>query len=428
MFSNSYHLAIKVFSRPTTSCAAALAYRVGIPLRDPYDGLMMHSHRRPGGIQSHFIMNWTAPSRTEGSAEIYQQILNEIGRTETRCNSRMFREFEMGLPWEGTNKERVLLTESFAGALSRGFNITTIVGNHVPPKKTTRNHHTHLIALTRSVSCIDGQPSLEGKVRKLDERKTVKVIRRLWQKMVNGYYRRLGIDKTVSCESYETLGIARIPTIHEGPGARIKNGERAQINNAIRERNINTPEVDTPSRALRDAAKARKAIKKEWAVLNRQINGLKNKIRGKMKSAELNSRQKNQTSTLKQIVITAIAEGGSALEVSEYVKNHIGRGTQGKDAFNRLRKSLPPAGGDSEVQDARDGIELLALLFESASDEALKKLRLWAGGTTHTISAKSVDLDDLSILRRLRDWEILKDGGSLPLPPVGSGDIQIDGL
>ena len=147
-----------------------------------------------------------------------------------------------------------------------------------------------------------------------------------------------------------------------------------------------------------------------------------------MKSAELNSRQKNQTSTLKQIVITAIAEGGSALEVSEYVKNHIGRGTQGKDAFNRLRKSLPPAGGDSEVQDARDGIELLALLFESASDEALKKLRLWAGGTTHTISAKSVDLDDLSILRRLRDWEILKDGGSLPLPPVGSGDIQIDGL
>ena len=426
MFSNSYHLSIKVFSRRASSCAAALAYRVGIPLRDPYDGVRNYPQRRPGGIQSHFIMNWTAPGRSEGSAEIYQQILNEIGRTETRCNSRMFREFELGLPWEGTNKQRVLLTESFAGALSRGFNITTIAGNHEPPKVITSNHHCHLLALTRSVHCIDGQPRLGGKVRKLDARMTVSVIRRLWQKMLNRYYRNLGIDKTVSCESYETLGIDRIPTIHEGPGARIKNGERAQINDAIRERNnAISPGVDFPASVSSDTAKARKALEKKRVDLSRQIAAVEIQVRNKLKAAKLKPRQKKQASTLKQLVITAIAEGGSALDVSAYVKNEIGRGTQGKNAFYRLRKSLPPAGGDNEVHDARDGIELLALLFESPSDEALKKLRRWAGGKTRTVSANSVDLDDPFVLERLHDWEIQGDEESPPSPPAGSGDIQI---
>ena len=427
MFSNSYHLSIKTFSRRTSSCAAVLSYRVGMPLRDPHDGLMKYPHRKRGEIGSHFMMNWTAPDRSNGSADLYQEILDEIGRTETRINSRMFREFEAALPHEGTQRQRDRLMESFAGALSRGFHITTIVGYHLPPDEATGNHHCHILGLTRTVDRSDGQPRLKGKVRKLDERMTVKVVRRLWQKMINRYYRELGIDKTVSCESYETLGFGQIPTIHEGPGARMKNGERAEINKTIRERNKNTsPPVNRPAAGRSEAAKARRALRKERASLNRQIMAVKDRIRHNLESATLNSRQKKQAATLKQLVTTALEECGSASEVSEYMKNKIGRGAEGKNAFYRLRNSLPPAGGDREVQDARDGIELLALLFETGSDDALKKLKRWEGGTTRTVSVRSVNLNDPFVLDRLRNWEILtEEDKQSEHPPAGGGEMKI---
>jgi hypothetical protein len=395
-------------------------------LRDPHDGLVKYPHRKRGDIESHFIMNWTVPGRSAGTQDLYQAILDEIGMTETRINSRMFREFVTAMPHEGTNKRRSNLTERFAGALSRGFGITTIVGQHLPPDEVTDNYHCHILGLLRAVDRSDGQPRLKGKVRKLDARKTVKVIRRLWQKMLNRYYRDLGIDKTVSCESYETLGIDQVPTIHEGPGARIKNGERPQINKAIRERNKTIIQgLNSSAPGRREAAKARKALKMERAELNQQIKAVKERIRQNLTAAKLNSRQKKQAADLRKFVITATTECGSAHEVSEFVKNRIGRGAEGKNAFYRLRKSLPPAGGDNEVQDARDGVELLALLFETESDDALKKLKRWASGTILIVTPDSLNLDDPFVLDRLRDWEILEEEDKQPPPPAGAGEMQI---
>lgn len=426
MFSNFYHLSIKTFSRRTSSCAAVLSYRVGLALRDPHDGRMKYPHRNCEEIGSHFVMNWTVPDRSAGSTDVYQAIIDEIGRTEKRINSRMFREFEVALPREGTSEQRELLIESFAGALSRGYGITTLVGIHLPPVVKTANHHGHVLGLTRAVDRNAGMPRLKKKVRELDARKSVKVIRRLWQMLLNRYYRNLGIDKTVSCESYETLGFDQIPTIHEGPGARIRNGERPAINRAIRERNKNASRGLNPSAGGRsEAAKARRALNKERAALNRQIAAVEDRIRKNLESATMNSRQKKQAATLKQLVTAALAACGSAGEVSNFVKDRIGRGAEGKNAFYRLRKSLPPAGGDREVQDARDGIELLALLFETGSDDALKKLKRWEGGITHTVSAKSVKLSDPFVLQRLRDWEILTEEDKQPQTPAGGGEINI---
>lgn len=426
MFSNSYHLSIKTFSRRSSSCAAVLSYRVGVALRDPHDGLMKYPHRKRGEIESHFVMNWTVPGRSAGTQDLYQALLDEIGRTETRINSRMFREFEAALPREGTYKQRSHLGESFAAALSRGFGITTIVGYHLPPNEDTANHHCHILGLTRAVDRSDGQPRLKAKVRKLEARRTVRVIRRLWQKMLNRYYRDLGIDKTVSCESYETLGFERIPTIHEGPGARTRNGERVEINKTIRKRNKNTsPPVTQPAAGRSEVSKARRALRKERAQLNRQIAAVKDRIQHNLESATLTSRQKKQAANLKQLVTAALAECASAREVCEYMKNKLGRGAEGKNAFYRLRNSLPPAGGDREVQNARDGIEILASLFKMETDDALKKLKRWEGGITRTVSAKSVNLNDPFVLDRLRNWENLTEEDKQPPPPAGGGEMKI---
>ena len=429
MFSNTYHLSAKVFSRQTSSCAATLAYRVGFPLRDPHDRLMKYPHRRPGGIQTHFVMNWNDPGRSPGGHGICQEILDEIGRTERRINSRMFREIEIAIPHEGTDEQRAGLAENFAGELSRRYGIPVIVPIHVPPNKKTSNHHGHLLLLTREVERDSGRPRLGKKVRVLDHPKTIKVIRRLWQEILNRYYRDLGIDKTVSCESYQTLGIGRIPTIHEGPGARGRSGERATINDAIRElNNAASPLATSPDAVRADVRKTCAALRKEVQKIEIQISALKKQIRHNLAATKLNSRQKKQAATLKQLVTTAISECKSAPEVSGFMKGKISRRAEGKNAFHRLRKSLPPAGGDKEVQDARDGVELLALLFATESDDVLKKLKRWAAGTTLIVTPDSLNLDDPFVLDRLRDWEILaeedKQSKETP-PPAGGGEMKI---
>lgn len=424
MFSNTYHLSAKVFNRQTSSSAASLAYRVGISLIDPHDGLKKYPHRDKKEIQSHFVMNWAAPGRTAGTPELYQEILGEIGRTEKRINSRFFREYEIALPQEGDDEQRDALSERFGGALSRGFGITVIVANHWPPDKATSNYHSHVLGLLRRVDRSNGSPTLAEKVRKLDSRKTIRVIRRLWQAMVNRYYRDLGIDKTVSCESYETLGIEKVPTIHEGPSSRLKNGERQLINKDIRRENLTyDPTIKERYTETKESRKKLEKMKAEQAALRQQEEALKNKIRNDLKTATLNSRQKKQVSTIKQLVVDALDTGGTPLEISERLKVGLKRGEIGRGAFHRLRRSLPPAGGDKEIQDARDGVYLLDLLFERTDDDALKKLRRWAEGEVEVKTVKSTDLDDLLFLKRVHYWE--RDGENDPsLPEKKKGDPE----
>jgi hypothetical protein len=59
------------------------------------------------------------------------------------------------------------------------------------------------------------------------------------------------------------------------------------------------------------------------------------------------------------------------------------------------------------------------------TDDALKKLKRWEDGTTRTVSAKSVNLNDPFVLDRLRDWEILKEEDKQPPPPAGGGEMKI---
>lgn len=253
-------------SRKTSSCAAVLAYRVGIPLIDPYDLKKKFSHRSQSEIQSHFVVNWACPGRAEGSAEVYQAIIDEIGRTEKRCNSRMFREFEIALPHEGTDEQRSLLTERFSTGLSRKFKIPLVVGIHYPPKVETQNYHAHLLALLRDVDRAHDKPHLNKKVRLLDSVRTLKLIRRFWQKLLNGYYRDLGIAKEVSAKSYAALGMVNMPTIHEGPGARITGGERPAINKIIRE--LNTSRTFVSSSAVQKVYEIEEKIREDSVMPN----------------------------------------------------------------------------------------------------------------------------------------------------------------
>lgn len=426
MFSNTYHLSAKVFNQKKNSCAAALAYRVGVSVKDPYDGRMRYPRRNLHEIQSHFIFNWGVSESTQGRPETYQAIIDEIGRTETRCNSRLFREFEVALPHEGTDAQRAELVEEFARTLTSMYGVSALVGIHEAPNAKTQNKHAHLLVTTRRMESCDGTIRLVEKVRELDTKTTLKKIRKLWENLVNKYYRTLKIDKVVSCESYETLGIGLIPTIHEGPGARIRNGDRPSINRAIRALNKNCSSGATsPSAVMDGATKLLRSLENRKAVVKSEIVIIEDEVQLTLDSAKLNSRQRKQSKTLKQQVIAAMTETTSPQDFSEKMKSRIGRSQKDKNAFYRLKKSLPPAGGDEEVIRARDGIALLALLFQTADDETFEKLKRWSEGEVLPQKVKRQDYGDPFFLQRLHEWELMKMDEKITQSELEKSAIEI---
>ena len=402
-----YHLTTKIKNAKNSSSAAVLAYRVCINLMDPRDGKMKYPHRSADDILTHFLVNWDNPGRSMGTRPVYQNIIDEIGRTETRINSRLFREFEIALPKEANDKNSEELVKSFALYLARKYNVVVIPAIHAAPDKKTGNRHAHVLVTTRMVQRDRGMVFLGKKNRRINAPTMLDDVRRFWEKVLNYFYEVMQIKKTASCDSYEKQRIGKIPTIHEGAYHRRNKGHRWQTNQAIHNLNeIASQGANSPGEVWANVEKVRTDLGRQLDETNQEIAVLQDEIRDRLEKAKLNSRQKKQAAILKQFVITAIAEVGSAREVSEYVKNRIGRGAEGKNAFFRLKKSLPPAGGDDELQTAREGVGLLALLFEDPSDETLKKLKKWAGGVAQMKPAKSVDLSDPLFLEDLREWEI----------------------
>lgn len=419
MITNFYHLAVKVFNRGRNSCAAVLAYRVGIALKDPYDGRIRYPRRRLDQIQSHFIVNWDSPGRSEGSSKKYQEIIDNIGRSETRCNSRLFREIEISLPREGTNEERSSLTERFAEVICRHYGISILAGLHEPPNFKTKNYHVHLLLLTRKTIWDNGYPELGVKVRDLDRKETLKKIRKLWEKMLKQYYRDHQIDRFVSCESYKSLGIERIPTIHEGPGARMRGGDRPNINSHINSLNSKAVENGTtPQTILAEGNASLQELKKVSEKLGKEIHETENSIRKQHEGRTLTSRQKGQVLSIRKIIKDANSNGASLEEIVVQMKTEMSRSERGRNALNRLKASLPLVGGE-EIWDARDGVDLIKLLFETESPEALEKLKKWATGEVVSQPVVKIDFDDPFFLDRFRDWENLSE--ELPPPPVGGG-------
>ena len=233
-----YHLHTKIKNVKNSSSAAVLAYRVGFNLKDPRDDKMKYPHRDVNEILSHFLVNWDMPAgRSVGTRSAYQNIIDEIGRTETRSNSRLFREFEIALPKEGSFKNRELLVQVFALYLAREYNVVVIAAIHKTPDKKTGNHHAHVLVTTREVNRDFGKVFLGEKNRLLNAPSTLAEVRKRWEIYLNRYFELGKLDKKVSCESYEKQKIGKIPTIHEGAYHRRSKGHRWQTNQAIHKLN-----------------------------------------------------------------------------------------------------------------------------------------------------------------------------------------------
>ena len=101
-----YHLSVKTFSRSNgQSATAAVAYRAGAKIHWDHERREHDYSKKRDVIHSEIFLPPNAPSW----ANDRQQLWNEVERAEKRKNSTVAREFEVALPNELNEQQRIAL-------------------------------------------------------------------------------------------------------------------------------------------------------------------------------------------------------------------------------------------------------------------------------------------------------------------------------
>ena len=168
----------------------------------------------PDGVNA----SWTADRST---------LWNTFEAAENRSNSRLAREYRVGLPHELGDEQRVELVTAYAKLIVERFSVVVDLAVHAPsPGGDQRNFHAHLLASTRTISNAGpGAKSMmeqsNGNLKKAGLPLTQDLIGELrfdWEKLANEHLQRAGCDARIDCRSYADRHIAMmVPTsVHVG--------------------------------------------------------------------------------------------------------------------------------------------------------------------------------------------------------------------
>jgi hypothetical protein len=214
-----YHLSVKTVSRSSgRSAPAAAAYRSGTMILNERDGVV-HDYRGRGGVHR---KNGTFIVAPEGATWALDRAVlwNAAEKSETRKNSTLAREYELGLAHELSQDERISLCRRFAEWLVAEYGVAVDVAIHEPSRSGDhRNWHAHILTTTRTA----GPAGLGPKTRILDDRATgpieVERIRATWAAMSNAALESAGVDERVTHLAHRARGLDQAPTRHLGPAA-----------------------------------------------------------------------------------------------------------------------------------------------------------------------------------------------------------------
>ncbi|WP_158006434.1 MobA/MobL family protein, partial [Agrobacterium rubi] len=133
-----YHLSSKPVSRSGgRSAVAAIAYRTASLLVNERDGLIHDFTAKQGVDHCEVVL----PDGIDADwARDRSTLWNAAEAAEKRCDARVAREFEIALPHELSEQERLALTRAFALDLANRFGTAVDFAIHVPQGKSdTRN-------------------------------------------------------------------------------------------------------------------------------------------------------------------------------------------------------------------------------------------------------------------------------------------------
>lgn len=210
-----YHLSVKTFSRSKgQSATASVAYRAGAKIECEREG-RTHDYTKKGGVLHSEIF---LPDNAPDWANDRQKLWNEAEKAEKRKNSTVAREFEVALPYELHEKQRIALVQAFAKQIVERHGCAVDAHLHDDDKRKVKaNHHAHIMLTTRKID----ENGFTNKTRELDQKQSGEVVywRKQWAKAVNAHLRACGINKVVDHRSLKEQGLERQPTIKLGVNA-----------------------------------------------------------------------------------------------------------------------------------------------------------------------------------------------------------------
>lgn len=237
-----YHMSVKTVGRSGgRSATGAAAYRSGERIECERYGLT-HDYTRKQGVEHCEIF---LPHGAPRWARERSKLWNTAEQKETRKNSTVAREFELALPHELTNDQRIELVKSFSERLVHRHRMAVDACIHAPDKQGNNlNHHAHILCTTRRLS----EDGFTEKTRELDVKNSGEVDhwREVWADMVNEHLQRASVEARVDHRTLEAQRAEAIeqgdkvkaealnyePTIHEGAKVRHMSKRGIETNRA----------------------------------------------------------------------------------------------------------------------------------------------------------------------------------------------------
>lgn len=209
-----FHCQAKSISRSAgRSATAAAAYRAGVCLKDERTG-DVHDYSQKKGVEYSEIIT------PDDSTIKRERLWNAAESAEKRKDAKVAREWELALPKELNEKERIEVARNFAKAVCVIYGVAADLCIHAPGKDgDQRNYHAHILTTTRIYQ--NGQ--LGEKTRVLDSPKTsgkeIESMRKVWADIANQALEKAGHKVRIDSRSLKKQGIDREPTRHMGPTA-----------------------------------------------------------------------------------------------------------------------------------------------------------------------------------------------------------------
>ncbi|WP_284760326.1 Ti-type conjugative transfer relaxase TraA [Agrobacterium sp. fls2-241-TYG-188a] len=218
-----YHLSSKPVSRSGgRSAVAAIAYRTASLLKNERDGLTHDFTAKKGVDHCEIVL----PDDVDADWALDRSALwNAAEAAEKRCDARVAREFEIALPHELSEQERLSLTRAFAQDLANHYGAAIDFAIHVPQGKSdTRNIHAHLMMTTRVVTSggLGDKTLIERENKWLlahdlpTSHLQMRDIRQTFAEHANRHLMRAGLDARIDHRSHLERGLSIEPTEHMG--------------------------------------------------------------------------------------------------------------------------------------------------------------------------------------------------------------------
>lgn len=278
-----YHFSMKTFSRSKgQSAVAAIAYRAGAKMECEREG-RVHDYTRKGAVLHSEI--FTPKDAPEWAAD-RQALWNAVEAAEKRKNSTVAREFEVALPKELDEAQRIELVRDFAQQIVERHGCVVDASLHDDTGyKSKGNHHAHIMLTTRKLE----NNEFTKKTRELDQRNSgeVQYWREQWAVTANNHLRENAItkgDKPVEIDhrSLSEQGIDRPATIKLGSAAAAMERKGIKTDRG----DINRLAKTYSATNHRDHKRSEKVATTQTAEMNNKIQFLANRLPEVMRDIE----------------------------------------------------------------------------------------------------------------------------------------------